>query len=251
MDDNTFQMKRFSGIVKQTLSNKKATFGIMLLLTAALPLLSLYKIMLFEDNYTYGAGIFYSNRQFYRHTIALFSILAPYLFFFNVNRVMKGVVQPTCHPSALEKFLNMTLFCFVLVPVSVAVVYGVSNHLFATFYPVYLYKFTLIELQHLFFGGLFTPVLILLMQTTFFFNLLYREKKVGKTIATFAVAVFMYILLDGYYLLWWGIPVFLRGPLLYILPVVLFVSSYFLLRRKDIQPVSRCDKCGAKQKRTM
>ena len=83
---------------------------------------------------------------------------------------------------------------------------------------------------------------------TFFFNLLYRERKVAKTVVTFAVAVFMYILLDNYYLLWWGIPVFLRGPLLYILPVVLFVSSYFLLRRKDIQPVPRCDKCGAKLK---
>lgn len=243
MPNTTFQLKRFFETVKETLRNKKITFVIMLLIVAVLPLFVLFitKLEVYRRPY-------FLNRDLYRRIFTLFTILAPYLFFFNVDRVKKGVVQPMRQASALEKFLNMSLFCFVLVPLSVAVVYGVSHHLFASFYPEYLHKFTQIDLQHLFLGKLFTPVLILLMQTTFFFNLLYREKKVRRTILTFVVALFIYILLDSYFFLWMGLPPFLHGPLLYILPIVLLISSYFLLKRKDIQVEPRCETCGAKLK---
>ena len=242
MSNNIFQMDRFSRLVKQTLSSKKKTFVIMLVLVAVLPLLVLLIKMFLESIDTEGIPT-YLQFRYYKNTVAASAILAPYLFFFNINRAEKRRVEAMLHNSVLENFLNMALFCFVLVPFSTVVVYGLSQILFATIFPQYLYKFTLIDLQFLFIGRLFIPSFILLMQTTFFFNLLYSKNKVRKTIITYGVILLLFILLDVFTdTFMMGVPVgllilerfsvFLFVLLLYILPVVLVGLSYLMLKKK-------------------
>ena len=242
MSNNIFQMDRFSRLVKQTLSSKKKTFVIMLVLVAVLPLLVLLIKMFLESIDTEGIPT-YLQFRYYKNTVAASAILAPYLFFFNINRAEKRRVEAMLHNSVLENFLNMALFCFVLVPLSAIVVYGLSYNLFATVFPQYLFKFPLIDLQYLFVGRLFTPTLILLMQTTFFFNLLYSKNKVRKTVITYGVMLLVFILLDIFTNIFiMGVPVsllmlerasvFLFVLLLYILPVVLLGLSYLMLKKK-------------------
>lgn len=233
MSDNTFQLNRLAELAKQTVSNKKKIVAVMLLIVALMPLLLLYLSSSFDMYQTY----YYLQRQFYRNVFAFFTVFAPYIFFFNHIRVKKGV--PVCqhHASVVEQFLNMALFCFVLVPVSVALVYGVSHYIFAAIFPQNLYQFSIIDLKHLFFGRLFTPVLVFLMQLMFFVNLLFSQKKVLKTVIAHVVLFYLYIsivLLGDHYFM--GRAVFM-SPFLYILPVVMFISSYFLLKKGGF-PVS-------------
>lgn len=242
MSNNIFQMDRFSRLVKQTLSSKKKTFVIMLVLVAILPLLVILMNMFLKSIDTEGIPT-YMQFRFYRNVFAASAILAPYLFFFNINRPWKRRVEAMHHTSVLENFLNMALFCFVLVPLSAICVYGLSHNLFATVFPQYLFKFPLIDLQYLFVGRLFTPTLILLMQTTFFFNLLYSKNKVRKIIITFGAVLLVFILLDIFTDIFiMGVPVsllmlerasvFLFMLLLYVLPVVLLGLSYLMLKKK-------------------
>ena len=214
----------------------------MLLVVMATPLLLVVFSMILKSDYYTGIAL-YMQKRFYRSIFSTTAILAPYLFFFNINRPKKGIAEPMLHASALERFLNIALFCFVLVPLSTVMVYGVSHHMFGVIFPQYLYKYSLIDLQHVFVGRLFTPTLILLMQTTFFFNFLYSENKVRKTIKTYGVVVLTFLLLDAFsYIFCMGIPVsllilernsvFLFVSLLYILPIVLMISSYLILKRE-------------------
>ena len=206
------------------------------------PLLLVVFSMILKSDYYTGRAV-YMQARFYRSIFSTTAILAPYLFFFNINRPKKGIAEPMLHASALERFLNMALFCFVLVPLSTVMVYGVSHHMFVVIFPQYLYKFSLIDLQHVFVGRLFTPTLILLMQTTFFFNLLYSKNKVRKIIITFGAVLLVFILLDIFTDIFiMGVPVsllmlerasvFLFMLLLYVLPVVLLGLSYLMLKKK-------------------
>lgn len=256
-------MDRFSKLVKQTLSRNKKGFITMLLVVMATPLLLVVFSMILKSDYYTGRAV-YMQARFYRSIFSTTAILAPYLFFFNINRPKKGIAEPMLHASALERFLNMALFCFVLVPLSTVMVYGVSHHMFVVIFPQHLYKFSLIDLQHVFVGRLFTPTLILLMQTTFFFNLLFRERKVRKLFLTLGVIVFIELLFPYIsFQINWYVPAFillllrvfgsLYVPLISILSAFLFISSCFLLKRKSIPlttnlPAARCDKCGAKLK---
>lgn len=162
--NNTFQINRFSNLVKETLSNKRKAFLITLIVVAALPLL--LASILNSDIYA-GYSLYFQGR-FYRIVFAVISIAAPYLFFFNVNRKEKSVHKSTPHASPLERFLNMALFCFVLVPLFVVIVYGGMHYLFSLIFPEILYQFDPIILQHLFLGRLFSPFLFLTMQVVFF-----------------------------------------------------------------------------------
>lgn len=177
MDDNTFEMGRFSKLVKQTLKSKKKAFVITLLVIALLPLLLILFDMVYKSH-PYDGGSSYTHVKFYRNVFAASAILAPYLFFFQINRPGKRRVEAMFQASALEMFLNMALFCFILVPLSALIVYGVSHTLLTIVFPQYLYKFPLIFLQSQFTGRLFIPSLILLMQITFFLNILYSENKI-------------------------------------------------------------------------
>ena len=242
MSDNNFQMGRFSELVKQTLSSKKKAFVIMLVVVAILPLLVILMNIFLKSIDTEGIPT-YMQFRFYRNVYAASAILAPYLFFFHINRSRKRNVEAMLHASTLENFLNMALFCFILVPLSSIIVYGASHTLFATVFPQYFYKFALIDLQYLFTGRLFIPSLILFMQITFFFNLFYSENKVRKTIITFGTVLLVYIVLVLYTdTFMMGIPVsllilerfsvFLFVLLLYVLPVVLLICSYFIMKRE-------------------
>lgn len=200
---------------------------------------------MFLKNSIYDEVASYTQALFYRNVFATFSILAPFIFFFNINRPKKGKAEATLlHISALEEFINMAFICFLLVPVYVAIVYGLSHNLFAAIYPQYLYHLKLVDLQYRFLGMLFTPTLILFMQAAFFLNLLYGKRKVRKIMITIGVAVFSCLPLVKYTdILSRGFPysllvlkvfsVYHFVTLLYVLPVFLFFSSYFLWKNKE------------------
>ena len=242
MSNKTFEMGRFSELVKQTLKSKKKAFVITLLVIALLPLL-LILIDMFYKSYPYDGGSSYTHVRFYRNVFAVSAILAPYLSFFQINRPRKRRVEAMLHTSVLENFLNMALFCFVLLQLFALIVYGISHTIFATVFPQYLYKFPLIFLQSLFSGRLFIPSLILSMQTIFFLNILYSDNKIKKTVITYVAVLLVYTFLVCYTnIFMMGVPVsllvlerfsvFLFVLLLYVLPMVLLIWSYLIMKKK-------------------
>ena len=193
MNNNTFQLERFSSLVVRTLNQNKRIFIISALVFAGIPLLLfLFNMMMIEPT------SFYHRDVLFRLLPYVTFIFSPFIFFYSINHPKKGLTEVMLPASILEKYINMMVFCMIIAPMSAIVLYGAMDSLIALIFPKYFNGYVITEFKTLFTDWRNLLYLNLYMQIIFFFNLLFSRHKILKTIGAYmiigiAIIVFMVI----------------------------------------------------------
>lgn len=210
--NNTFQIDRFSKLVKRTFIIHKRTWILFAIIgafisTAFLFILSIDRIKDWDLMSKYLALA----------TFSMFS-LSPLFLFYNINHPKKGITEVMLPASTLEKFLNMALFCFVIIP-------------FWTLLCIYIIRYTIFLYDH-------TPIQFSWEVTTFLYysvsilflgNLLFNKHKILKTLLATMLTSFLILFMLKVFS--YTIPT--RGLILkLIISGMLMISSYFVLKFK-------------------
>jgi hypothetical protein len=99
--------------------------------------------------------------------------------------------------SVFEKYLNMMLFCMIIVPISALVLYVAMDSLIALIFPQYFNGFAIDEFMNLFRDWIGLLNIFLIMQIVFFFNVLFSSRKILKTIVAFMLIGVAITILSG------------------------------------------------------
>ena len=180
MTNNTFKLDRFSNVIGRTFKQNKKVGLTSILVFVGVPLL-LFLFNLMGLNPT----SIVMRQIFFRLIVVFAFILSPFIYFYGINHPKKGLNEVMLPASVLEKYLNMMLFCMIIVPLSAVVLYAATDSLIALIFPKYFNGFAIREFMTIFtdLGDLLNVFLI--MQSLFFFNLLFSSRKILKTIGAF------------------------------------------------------------------
>ncbi len=180
MANNTFQLDRFSNVIGRTFKQNKKVGLISILVFVGVPLLLfLFNLMGLKPTSIAAREVFFKLIVIYTF------ILSPFIYFYGVNHPKKGLNEVMLPASVLEKYLNMMLFCMIIVPLSAIVLYGAMDSLIALIFPKYFNGFTIGGFMTIFtdLGDLL--MINLILQSVFFFNVLFSSRKILKSIGAF------------------------------------------------------------------
>ncbi len=255
MTNNTFKLDRFSNVIGRTFKqNKKVGLTSILVFVGVPLLLFLFNLMGLKPTSTAARGLFF------RQIVTFVFMLSPFIYFYNVNHPKKGLNEVMLPASVLEKYLNMMLFCMIIVPLTAIVLYGGMDSLIALIFPQYFKGFAIREFMKLFtdWNGLLT--IFLVMQGVFFFNVLFSSRKALKSIGAYMlISIVATILIStvtiiannstvafdsytrgdrGYFEIFKGdhfLMIFIQLNKIFMkiaLPIGLMIGSYFILKNK-------------------
>ncbi len=261
MNNNIFEPSRFINLFKREFQYHSKNWILFTALFAGLPV-----IMFMLNIYSYGG--FYSNLStrfsFWKMLIGITTLFAPFIFFYNTNHPKKGLTEVLLPASTLEKFLMMQLSCFMIAPFIFTMLYAVMDSLLHLISPFAFRGMVFQEIINMnidFEEGMIT---FLIMQIFFFFNMLFVRRKVLKSFGTlvgiqilfgFITFSMIYILkvlgvfqetyykgelsydlqlfdFDSSYPPYITIIQIVRIFFVVVLPILLFVSSYYLMRNR-------------------
>lgn len=192
MINNTFQLDRFSKVIGRTFKqNKKAWFTSMLVFVGVPLLLFLFILTGFVST------SLVTRRIYFYLIVPNAFILSPLIYFYSVNHPKKGLNDVMLPASVFEKYLNMMLFCMIIVPISALVLYVAMDSLIALIFPQYFNGFAIDEFMNLFRDWIGLLNIFLIMQIVFFFNVLFSSRKILKTIVAFMLIGVAITILSG------------------------------------------------------
>ena len=186
MNNNIFQPARFGKLIFRSLRNNPRVLLQNIFVYVGLPVLFLLG-MPFDISLN-------SRHTFFVLLLNIFVIFSPFIFFYTYNHPKKGLTEAMLPASIFEKYLFMQLFCVVLVPLHVFVLYGGMDFLIALLFPQYFEGSVIGKL----FSNQINIDMILMMflslQAVFLCNLIFVRRKLLKTFGSF-IAINMILLL--------------------------------------------------------
>lgn len=259
MENNTFQVDRFWKLVVRNLKSLKKFWAQSALMIAGFPLLFfLINISLI------GVNINLSNRtSFLFSMVSILLIISPFMLFFNYNHPKRGFTEVMLGASILEKYLVMQLACLIFVPLATVLIYCGMDSLLALLFPNLYHGFVIKEIWQQSVTLNNVTRVLMLQQSILFFNLLFVRHKVLKTIGVYILTTIALITIMVITISIWKSSGSLEivnfqfnlsdralfefyandHPLIVtvlvsriiiqvVLPVVLVVGSYFILKNK-------------------
>ena len=132
--------------------------------------------------------------QFFTSAAFVFS---PFVLFYTYNHPKKGLTDVMLPASVLEKYIAMQLSCIVLAPLAVFLLFGIPDSLFALIFPKTYGGYALPAALTDFFSSDTFFQNFILQQFILFFNLLFVRRKVLKTVGVFMLALTVLLILFG------------------------------------------------------
>jgi hypothetical protein len=183
MNSNTFQFKRVGMLIGRAFQLNSKTMLNTALVLAALPIVFLLLHRLTTDN----ATSLLLRGRILTIIVGMFLGLSPFFFYNAYNHPKKGLPEVMLPASVLEKFVAMQVTCMTVLPLMALLFFGGSDALLTTLFPGYQNGYAIAD----FFNDKLTAdgvlILFLTFQAVFFCNLLFVNRKVIKTIASFVV----------------------------------------------------------------
>ena len=183
MNNYSFQFKRAGKLIGRTFQQNATTIRNTALVLAAIPI-----FFFLLDTLTSGEGASLGLRgEILTILVGLFFVISPFFFYKLYNDPKKGLPEVMLPASVLEKFVAMQVTCMTVLPLMALLFFGGSDALLTTLFPGYQNGYAIAD----FFNDKLTAdgvlILFLTFQAVFFCNLLFVNRKVIKTIASFVV----------------------------------------------------------------
>lgn len=237
--NNTFDIKRFGQVVAKDWKNFIRNFGISLIVWCCLPIL-IWIFSLVVDVEVYG------DARLIFIAIFVYSVLlfAPAKIYGNANLSRDGISFATLPATSLEKFLSMVLYCSILPPIIVGLgSWAIDSML--TLLPFGGFK-EFVVLPKQFLGAMFITAICqcLMISAMFQFgNMIFKKRKVGKTIAWALLLLFVITMLFQIAHLWGHISAWLstaRGKtalwtinaIVFAIAVVFYLFTYRRIKKQ-------------------
>lgn len=178
MTNNTFQLNRFFNLVERQAKQNPKAWLFNILIFAGFPLL-LFLLNLSRIGLESGLN---TRFGFFAFFIIVTAVFSSFLLFFHINHPKKGLTEVMLPASILEKYINMQLYCMVILPLSCFVLFGGMDALLHLIAPS---VFPGMVIQEIFRGNVGTEgvlAVLLFLQTFFFLNLLFVKRKLLKSL---------------------------------------------------------------------
>lgn len=265
MNSNIFQFNRFIKLFVREYHQQTKTLIWFAILFAILPI---FQFVLNWSNIGFQSTL--STREtFLSIFVVALGVFSPFIFFYTNNHPKKGLNDVMLPASTLEKYIEMQLFCILLIPIATFILYGGMDALLHLISPKIYEGMAITNFfdQNFVIDGLL--VYLLATQISIFFNTLFVRRKILKGFGVFILIQILTTLLMG---LAMGIldklgyieslknsrhdihfniegslnlfdfnpsyhPVILtfqafRVFLLVVLPIILIISSHYIMRNK-------------------
>ena len=209
--NKTFNINRFGKVLKYDAMSYFKNFGWTLVVLLAIPIV--IWLFLYSNINELGATMDSGRYGFLMSLLIIAMILAPSRLYKNCNDPKKGILFAMLPASNLEKFLSMFLFCFVVTPV-LYIIGAVSVDVILTLIPgknpyeEFIFKqilhTDLLRIDCFYWGMIimnlpFYQVFVLLSCASIFMftNILFKKRKVSKTIGMLVLwgIIFMIIII--------------------------------------------------------
>lgn len=208
--NSTFDIKRFGNVVRYDAMSYFQNFGWTLLVLLALPigLWFLLYVNINELEATVGS----QRYGFFYILMIIAMILAPSRLYKNCNDARKGMQFAMLPASSLEKFLSMLLFCIIVTPVLymigavtidtvLALIPGKNPYegfVFKNIFHTYLVEIGNFDREMIITKLPFYQVFVLLSYTSIFMftNMLFKKRKVSKTIGILALLGIIFMIIS-------------------------------------------------------
>lgn len=193
MTNNTFHPTRFCRLLARNLRQNPKSWVLGIAIFAGLPLLFL--VLNIAD---IGISTTQSNRisflEFFTNAAFVFS---PFVLFYNYNHPKKGLTDVMLPASVLEKYAAMQLSCIVLAPLAVLVLFGIPDSLFALVFPKTYGGYAVPGAITDFFSWDTFSENFIIQQFILFCNLLFVRRKVLKTIGISIGILILFLTIFG------------------------------------------------------
>lgn len=182
MSNNIFQFDRFTKLLARNIRLNPKTLLQSIIIYAGLPLL-----FLLINALNFGIEVDYSDRvTLLSLFVAVAFIFAPFTYFYGVSHPKKGLTDAMLPASVLEKFVVMQLVCIVFAPLLVLLLFGGMDSLLSLIFPKLFGGFIVKDFFASYDFDSFLMMFVVL-QATFFCNLLFINRKILKTGGVFVL----------------------------------------------------------------
>lgn len=191
MINNTFSLTRFYQLLVRSLQQNPKSWLLSIAIFVGLPLLFL--VLNIAD---IGISTSVENRISYLQLFTNMAfIFSPFILFYHYNHPKKGLTDVMLPASVLEKYIAMQFSCIVLAPLAVLVLFGIPDSLFALIFPkIYGGYAVPAAIADYFSWDTFSQNFIT-QQFILFFNLLFVRRKVLKTIGVSILILIIFLMI--------------------------------------------------------
>ncbi len=206
--NSSFNIKRFGNVLRYDAMNYFKNFGWTLVVLLAIPILIWF--MLYVNMDDPDAMLNYHRYGFLLVLAIIAMILAPSRLYKNANDSRKGIQFAMMPASNLEKFLSMSIYCLIVTPIlylvgAVAIdsIFAIipGNNPYHGFVFKHIFHTSIVKVEMSDYSNLlplpFYQVFLLLSYVSIFMftNMIFRKRKVSKTIGILALVgiIFMVV----------------------------------------------------------